>query len=75
MGGATSEDPDWYFAPGSPSVGKISMNVHLPAYGVFISLLIRHARACSSFFFTFGKVTDSKSFKYKEYSVNGAKHF
>ena len=28
-----------------------------------------------TFFFTFGKVTDSQSFKYKEYSVSGAKLF
>ena len=26
-----------------------------------------------TFFFTFGKDTDSQNFKYKEYSVNGAK--
>ena len=28
-----------------------------------------------TFFFTFGKVTDSESFKYKEYSVSGANLF
>ena len=28
-----------------------------------------------TFFFMFGKVIDSQSFKYKEYSVNGAKLF